>query len=66
MQSLKKSVEQASTLPKKMEVSKGYFYYKSTGIGSGAIKIISHDNAYLIESLGVKTLKVLKNVRLMF
>lgn len=58
--SLQKSVEQASTLPKKMEVSKGYFYYEATGIGSGAIKIISHDNAYLIESLGVKTLKVLR------
>ena len=58
--SLQKGIEQASTLPQKMEVLRGYFYYKKTGISTGSITIISHDNVYSMDSLGVKSLKMLK------
>lgn len=58
--SLQKGIEQSSTLPKKMEVLNGYFYYKKTGIGTASITIISHDNVYSMDSLGVKSLKLLR------
>ena len=43
-----------------MEVLNGYFYYKKTGIGTASITIISHDNVYSMDSLGVKSLKLLR------
>ncbi|MDD2497360.1 MAG: type II CRISPR RNA-guided endonuclease Cas9 [Desulfitobacteriaceae bacterium] len=37
-------------------IKKGFVYYKTTNISSGACTIIAHDNSFKIESLGIKTL----------
>lgn len=46
-----------STLEKKMSVSKAFVYFKGGNIASGSITVITHDNAYTVESLGFKTLQ---------
>jgi len=46
----------SSTLSKSISATESLFYYKSTNISSAAISVINHDNTYMKESLGVKTL----------
>ena len=38
----------------------GFVYYKSTSISTASFKVINHDNTYLVNSLGIKTLKSLE------
>jgi CRISPR-associated endonuclease Csn1 len=45
-----------SSLPPKLEKKTEYTYYKKTGISTGSITVINHDNSYFIPSLGVKSL----------
>lgn len=49
-----------STLPPKWETSKILAYYVSFDISTGAIKISSNDNAYILRGLGIKTLLSLR------
>lgn len=49
-----------STLPKKMEKKRALCYYTGMNISTGAISVSTHDGAYMISSLGVKTLASLK------
>jgi CRISPR-associated endonuclease Csn1 len=49
-----------STLPKAISVKSAMVYYVKGGIGTGAIAVETHENAYTIKSLGVKTLKSIK------
>ena len=58
--SLDKKIEKDSTLPKKISSPQGYFYYVKAGIGDGSVQIKSHDGVYLLPSMGVKTLKLLR------
>ena len=45
-----------SKKPDKIESREFLGYYISTGISTASIKVITHDNCYKIDSLGVKTL----------
>ena len=45
-----------STLPDKKEVSDMLLYYVSAGISTASITCVSNDGAYIINSLGIKTL----------
>ncbi|MDR2532793.1 MAG: type II CRISPR RNA-guided endonuclease Cas9 [Oscillospiraceae bacterium] len=49
-------VNDKSSLPQKLDKKSEYVYYKKTGISTGSITIINHDNSYFIPSLGVKSL----------
>ena len=49
-------VQKDSTLAKEKLIKEGFFYYCSTNISGASIGIISHDNTYMIGSLGVKRL----------
>lgn len=49
-------VNKDSTLAKNISSKEFFYYYKSTGISTGSITVINHDNTYTIPSLGVKTL----------
>jgi CRISPR-associated endonuclease Csn1 len=53
-------VQKESRLPDKLIKDSArvevFVYYKSTGIAVGSISVITHNNAYSIPSLGVKTL----------
>ena len=49
-----------STLEKTITAQKMLLYYIGTCISTGSISVRNHDNSYLLESLGVKTLKSLK------
>ena len=53
-------VNKDSTLPPAMEGKEFMLYYRGTGIATGAISAINHDNSYGIPSLGVKTLEKLE------
>ena len=46
-----------STLPDTLEGREFMLYYNSASISTGAIKCVTNDNTYIIESLGIKTLK---------
>ena len=45
-----------SSLPEKTTHQTALLYYSSANISSGAIRCITHDNTYVIEGLGLKTL----------
>lgn len=49
-----------STLPPKWETKETLCYYGGMNISSGSITVCSHDNSYILPSLGVKTLNCLK------
>lgn len=49
-------VNKASELPSNLFIKEQLTYYKATNISTGAINVITHDNSYKAESLGVKTL----------
>ena len=49
-----------SDLPEKMTLDSALVYYNKTGIATASIEVITHDNAYKIASLGVKTLLCLE------
>jgi len=51
-------VNKESKLPDKKEIEDGFVYYKGSNITTGAMKIINHDNSYIINGLGAKTLKI--------
>lgn len=53
-------VHKNSRLPEKNSVQETYAYYKRTHSGTGNIRIINHDNSYIIKGAGVKTLLELK------
>ncbi|MCL2400147.1 MAG: type II CRISPR RNA-guided endonuclease Cas9 [Defluviitaleaceae bacterium] len=55
-----KVVHKNSSLPEICSVQETYAYYKGTTSSTGSIKIIKHDNSYIIESTGAKTLLELK------
>jgi len=45
-----------SKKPDSIENKEMLLYYSGTGIATASIKVISHDNCYKIDNLGVKTL----------
>lgn len=45
-----------STLEKEWITKEAYVYYKACNISTGGIAIINHDNTYVIDGLGAKTL----------
>ncbi len=49
-----------STLQKSIEAESFLLYYKSASISTGSVCCVSHDGAYKIDSLGVKTLEKLE------
>ena len=49
-----------STLPPKWETKETLCYYEGMNIAAGSITVCSHDNSYILPSLGVKTLNCLK------
>ncbi|MCL2053784.1 MAG: type II CRISPR RNA-guided endonuclease Cas9 [Oscillospiraceae bacterium] len=49
-------VNKDSRHPEKSEKKSAFVYYKSTGINTGSMTVINHDNSYKIPSLGAKTL----------
>lgn len=49
-------VNKNSSLPSVLVAKEQFAYYKSMNISTGAINIITHDNSYKADSLGVKTL----------
>ena len=49
-----------STLPPTVESKSFMLYYRGTNISTGGISCITHDNAYEIGGLGVKTLEKLE------
>lgn len=49
-------VEENSTLAPTIERRDIYLYYQKAGVSTASIKVISHDNTYKIESLGLKEL----------
>ncbi|WP_373482663.1 type II CRISPR RNA-guided endonuclease Cas9 [Acetobacterium sp.] len=49
-------VNSNSTLAEKKKVEKTFVYYKKAHSANGTISVITHDNTYTLESLGVKTL----------
>ncbi len=46
-----------STLPKKHTAKDELLYYIKSGISTGSITVINHDDAYVLPSLGIKTLQ---------
>ncbi len=46
-----------STLEKEMLADRTFAYFESGNISTGAITVTTHDNAYIVGSLGFKTLK---------
>ncbi len=52
-----KRVFSDGSLPDTVEAKKFMLYYNASSISTGAIKCITDDNTYLIESLGIKTLE---------
>lgn len=53
-------VRKESKLPGEKVMDGALVYYKGTDISSGAIQIVTHDNTYRVQSLGVKTLDALE------
>ena len=49
--------DKTSTLEKEMSTNKIHVYFKSGNIAAASIEVITHDGAYTVESLGLKTLK---------
>lgn len=49
-------VNKESTLAKNYSGNNIFVYYKKTGISTATITVINHDNTYVLNSLGVKTL----------
>jgi len=49
-----------STLPPTVESKSFMLYYRGTDISTGSISCITHDNAYKLRGLGVKTLEKLE------
>ncbi len=50
-------VQKGATGEKEMLTKETFVYYKQSGIATASIRIITHDNRYSIENLGVKTVK---------
>lgn len=46
-----------SRMPDAVDIREGYVYFKSFNISSACMSVITHDNCYVKESLGVKTLE---------
>ena len=46
-----------SNFPKTLKAQELFLYYNNAGISSGTFTCITHDNSYVINSLGIKTLK---------
>lgn len=54
---IKMSLENSkSTLPKEHIAEDELLYYINAGKGSGSITVSNHDNTYILQSLGIKTL----------
>lgn len=53
----KKNKNENSNKPDEIENSEYMLYYNSTGISTASITLLTHDNCYIINSCGVKTLK---------
>ena len=49
-----------SDLEPEIKENKCLFYYQTTNINTGAIKVITHDNSYWKASLGARTLKCIE------
>ena len=49
--------DKTSTLEKEMSTNKIFVYFKGGNIAAASIEVITHDGAYTVESLGLKTLK---------
>jgi len=49
-------INKDSTLPKTMNANSFLAYYIKAGISTASVRVITHDNAYVINSLGLKTL----------
>ncbi len=49
-----------STLPSRWETKETLCYYTGMNIAAGSVTVCSHDSAYVLSSLGVKTLTCLK------
>ena len=49
-------VRKESTLDKEYLAQTEFLYYKGTDISTASIKVINHDNTYMLRGLGVKTL----------
>ena len=49
-------INKDSTLPKTMNANSFLSYYIKAGISTASVTVITHDNAYVINSLGLKTL----------
>lgn len=55
-----------STLEKEAQMNCGLTYFEGGNISTGAITVTTHDNAYIVGSLGFKTLQRFKSIRSMF
>jgi CRISPR-associated endonuclease Csn1 len=54
------SAQKDSSLPEKFTAKEALVYFVSAGINTGAITVKTHDGAYAISSMGIKTLKSLE------
>jgi CRISPR-associated endonuclease Csn1 len=48
--------KESKRLVDKIAQQEAYVYYKGTNLSKGSIQVITHDNTYQVQGLGVKTL----------
>ncbi|NLT13494.1 MAG: type II CRISPR RNA-guided endonuclease Cas9 [Clostridiales bacterium] len=52
-----------SSLPDELPLQKGFLYFKSGNRNNGSFVVITHDNSYVVQSFGFKTLQKLEKWR---